>query len=48
VLDCQRLVKAATVSTAGYDTRSENQREARLEGAQEKLFEASSINGDAG
>jgi hypothetical protein len=45
---CQRLVKAARVFTAGNDTRSENQREDRLEGAQTKLFEVSSTNGDAG
>jgi hypothetical protein len=39
---CQRLAKAARLSTAGCGTRSENQREPPPKGVQETLFEVSS------
>ena len=39
---CQRLAKEASVSTAGNDTPSDNQRGARPESVQKQLFEVSS------
>jgi hypothetical protein len=45
---CQRLAKAARVSTAGNDIRSDNQLGARPEGVQKQLFEVSSTIDNGG